>query len=47
MRTRRIKGYAVPVIKFGFEFRRVFPDWKSARRFMRANGINSCRIVIA
>ena len=44
---KRIKGYAVPTIIFGFEVNKTFKTWKAARRFMRSTGITKCSAVFA
>ena len=46
-KVKKIRGYAVPVIVFGFEMEKMFPSWKAARRFMRSAGISKCHAVIA
>ena len=44
---KKLRGYAVPVVRFGFEMEKLFPSWKAARRFMRANNISNCRALYA
>ena len=43
MKYKRLKGFSVPVIRFGFETEKLFQSWKAARRFMRAHKIAKCR----
>lgn len=44
---KKVKGYAVPVVVFGFEINRTFRTWKAARRFMRASKSTKCRAIFA
>ena len=44
---KKLKGFYVPVIRFGFEIEKSFPTWKAARRFMKMNGISKCRAIYA
>ena len=44
---KKVKGYAVPVVVFGFEINRTFKSWKAARRFMRSAKISKCYAIFA